>query len=122
MAAEMANNRSVALLMAGKPQEALDAANKTNEIFSSCGDKKREAISLANQAAATQALGQKIQALEIYRQASTLLHETGNQDYRAYILKKISTLELQLGMPYEALANAAIAVDNQVTQPSGIDY
>ena len=51
-AAEMKNNLSVALLQAGKAQEAYDAAAGTDEVFAQAGDLKRQAMAFGNQAAA----------------------------------------------------------------------
>ena len=51
-AAEMKNNQSVALLQAGKAKEALQATERTEEIFQKAGDIKRQGIAVSNRAAA----------------------------------------------------------------------
>ena len=43
-AAEMKNNQSVALLQAGKEEEALQATEGTEDIFQNAGDIKRQGI------------------------------------------------------------------------------
>ena len=54
-AAEMDNNRSVALLKGDQPGPALDAAAGTDKIFESNADVKKQAMALGNQAAALEA-------------------------------------------------------------------
>ena len=67
LAAEMSNNESVALLQAGQPGRALEAARGTDALFASASDPKRQAMALGNQAAALDALGRSDEALETYR-------------------------------------------------------
>lgn len=56
MAAEMMNNMSVALLQAGRAQEALNAALGTDQIFAEAKDIKRQGMAVGNQAAALEGL------------------------------------------------------------------
>src|SRR5690242_20062529 len=70
MAAEMQNNRSVALLQAGKAQQALDASIDTDKYFARAGDVHREAMALGNQAAALDALRRYEEALQKYERSA----------------------------------------------------
>ena len=56
-AAQMANNRSVALLQAGKPRLALEAVHGTPEVFAETGEKGPRAQALGNLAAVLEAAG-----------------------------------------------------------------
>lgn len=104
-AAEMANNRSVALLQGGEAQAALDAVGATDEIFSAAGDTRRQAMALGNRAAALAGLGQNEEAERVYWESARLLGEIGERDMRASVLQAISKLQLKGGRYGEALAS-----------------
>lgn len=113
MAAEMANNRSVALLKLGDAAGAHQAALGTEEVFAAAGDLRRQAIALSNQASAMEALGKPAQAVELYRQASQLFKSCGESDMRAFVLKSISMLQFRTGQRLEALATMRAALESQ---------
>lgn len=112
-AAEMANNRSVVLLKAGRAQEALDAADGTDQIFLQIGDTRRQGIALSNQAAALEELHQRQAALERYTQASELFKAAGERDMRSFVLQRISALQLRAGQQLQSLASMDSALDNK---------
>jgi len=112
-AAEMANNRSVALLKAGDAKGALEAAGGTEQVFSQAGDVRRQALAIGNQAAALEALNQLNEALSRYQQSSTLLKQVGDEENRAAVLKSISALQIRTGHQLEALASMDAALSNQ---------
>jgi tetratricopeptide (TPR) repeat protein len=112
-AAEMANNRSVALLKAGDAQGALLAAQGTDLIFATAGDLKRQAVALANQAAALEDLKKLDRALELYIQAAEVFKQAGEKDQRSYVLQRISTLQLRTGEQLKSLASMDAALDNK---------
>lgn len=112
-AAEMANNRSVVLLEAGQPQAALEACSNTIETFALAGEKTKQALALGNQAAALEALNQLDEALACYQESSDLLKQVGDQEYRAYVLKCISALQLRTGRHLEGLAAMEAALENK---------
>ena len=68
-AAEMANNRSVALLKSSKPADALACIESTDQVFAQAGDPKRQAMALGNQATALEELGRTDDALAKYHQS-----------------------------------------------------
>ena len=97
LAAEMSNNRSVSLLQAGKPREALEAAGGTDEIFAAASDRKRQAMAIGNQAAALDALHRPDEALEAYARAETLFAELGEGDMLALVKKSMAAIRLKRG-------------------------
>jgi tetratricopeptide (TPR) repeat protein len=110
-AAEMANNRSVALLQAGRLDEALQAASGTAEIFSQANDRLRQAKALGNQAAALDALHRFVEAADYYKQSADLLKDLGELDLRAAVMQSLSTLQLRQGRHLEALATMDAGLD-----------
>lgn len=110
LAAEEKNNLSVALLMAGEPQRALEAALHTDEVFAVAGDRQRQAIALANQASACQDIKDNQRALNLFEEASELLKALGEEDMRSEILKKISILQLKEGQQLQAVSSYSSAV------------
>ncbi len=112
-AAEMANNRSVALLKAGDARGALQAVEGTEAIFFQANDVKRQAMALANKAAALDALKQFPKALELYEQSSELLKQIGENELRAYVLKSISSIQLRQGKQLEAIVSMQASLDNK---------
>jgi tetratricopeptide (TPR) repeat protein len=96
-AAEMQNNRSVALLQAGKAQEALDAVGNTDEIFAGAGEIKRQAMALGNQAAALDALHRYDEAIKKYEHAADLFADVKDGDMRALALKSAAAIKLKTG-------------------------
>lgn len=116
-AAEMANNRSVALLQAGEAQAALDAVGDSPEQFAAAGDARRQAMALGNRAAALAALDRKGEAEQTYWESARLLGELGETDLRASVLQSISRLQLRGGRYMEALASMDAGLET-VQKPS----
>jgi tetratricopeptide (TPR) repeat protein len=112
-AAELDNNLSVALLQAGNPQGALEAVQDTDKVFEEAGDTRRQALALGNQAAALEALDRLDEALATYRKCSDLLKSIDEQEYRSYVLKSISALQIRTGHQLEALASMDAALQNK---------
>lgn len=96
-AAEMKNNLSVALLQAGQPTEAYEAAAGTEEIFTQAGDVQRQAMAYGNQAAALEALKKTEQALEAYDRSAALFAEAGESEMRSMVLQSAAALKLKNG-------------------------
>lgn len=102
LAAEMKNNQSVALLQAGKAREALDAALGTDQVFAGANDVKRQAMALANQAAALEALKRAEEAIGLYERSAELCSQAGEGDMRAMVMKSAAALKLKTGKISEA--------------------
>jgi tetratricopeptide (TPR) repeat protein len=96
-AAEMKNNLSVALLQAGKANEAYEAAAGTDEVFARAGDIKRQAMAFGNQAAALEALKKLDQALEAYERSAALFAEVGEGEMRSMVLQSAAAIKLKRG-------------------------
>jgi len=103
MAAEMKNNQSVALLQDGKAQASLDAVTGTDEIFAAGGDKKRQGMALANQAAALEGLKRKKEAVALYERSASLLAEVGENNLRADVMRSISAIQAGQGKYIDAV-------------------
>jgi tetratricopeptide (TPR) repeat protein len=89
-AAEMQNNRSVALLRAKQAQAALEASQGTESTFAKASDFRRQGMALANQASALEALKRRNEAVLRYQQAATLLERAGEGDLRAEIMQLLA--------------------------------
>ena len=111
MTAEMNNNRSVALLQAGKPQEAFDAASGTDVIFAEAHDLKRQAMALGNQAMALEALDRSREALEKYERSAEIFGEVGEGDMRALVMKSAAAIQLRSGKVKESAFKMMGALD-----------
>jgi tetratricopeptide (TPR) repeat protein len=114
-AAEMKNNMSVALLQAGKPQEALDAALGTDQIFEGANDKKRRAMALGNQAAALDELKRYDEALEKYELAADLFRQANEGDLRAMVMKSAAAVKLKTGNVTESAFKMMGSLDSKET-------
>jgi tetratricopeptide (TPR) repeat protein len=103
MAAEMKNNQSVALLLAGDAPAALDASMGTEKIFGEAEDFRREGMALANQASAYDALKRRQDAVDSYHKASDALEKAGEGDMRAEIMQLLSMHYLRRFKFYDAV-------------------
>jgi tetratricopeptide (TPR) repeat protein len=102
LAAEMANNCSVAFLKGGNAESALEAVIDTDKVFELKGDTLRQAMALGNQAAALEGAKQLDKAIDLYSQSADLLKELGESELRAYVLQSISSIQLRRGQYLEA--------------------
>jgi tetratricopeptide (TPR) repeat protein len=117
LAAEMKNNQSVALLMDGNAQASLNAVTGTDMIFEAYGDKRRQGMALANQAAALAALKKKTEAISLYERSASLLGEAGEDALRADVMRSIAAIQAVQGK----LINAVMSMQDgmiEVKEPS----
>ena len=112
VAAEMANNCSVALLQAGDKDGALTAVEGTETVFLEAGDRKRQAMALGNQGAALEALGRLEEAEQAYWKSAEILKEIGEKDLRVSVMQSISALQLRTGRQLQAVASMHAGVEN----------
>lgn len=96
-AAEMKNNQSVALLKAGKTEDALRATDGTEEIFQKAGDLKRQGIAIANRAAALEGLKKLSEAMDEYNRAAAIFEEIGEGDMHSMVRKATAEIFLKRG-------------------------
>jgi tetratricopeptide (TPR) repeat protein len=104
LAAEMANNCSVAFLKSGDAKSALEVVKGTDKVFGSHGEMLRQAMALGNQAAALEGLKRLDEAVEAYGRSAELLNEIGEFELRAYVQQSISAIKLRKGRYLEAFA------------------
>ena len=95
MAAEMANNCSVAYLQADEPEKALQAAEGTADVFADAGDQVKQGMAVGNCAAALEELGQTDEAIEAYLLSAELLEDSGEDQLRANVMQALSQLQFQ---------------------------
>src|SRR5512140_1601569 len=103
LAAEMQNNRSVALLRAKEPQAALEAAQGTEKIFADAGDLRRQGMALANQASALQALKRFPESIQHFKDSGDVLEKAGEAELRVEVMQLLATLYLRRFKFYEAI-------------------
>jgi len=120
LAAEAQNNRSVALLKAGKAKEALDAAFGTDEIFAGANDMKRQAMAFGNQAAALEALHREDEAIALYERSAEIFAQAGEGDLRAMVMQSAAALKLKKGKVAESAFKMMGALDAK-EKPSLLD-
>ena len=96
-AAEMKNNQSVALLQAGKAEEALRATEGTEEVFRNAGDLRRQGVAAGNRAAALEGLKKWDEALAEYDRAAALFEQAGAGDMHSVVRKAAANLNLERG-------------------------
>ena len=96
-AAEMKNNQSVALLQAGKPKEALQVTDGTEETFEQANDLKRQGVAVGNRAAALEGLKKWDEALAEYDRAAKILEQAGEGDMHSIVRKAAANLNLKRG-------------------------
>ncbi len=111
-AAEMKNNRCVALLQDKQPREALEAAAGTELLFAEAGDRQKMAVALSNQGTALKELKDKEQAVGKFRQAAKIFQESGQKDNYLQVMQSISSLELGSGNPLGAVAAMRTGLEN----------
>jgi tetratricopeptide (TPR) repeat protein len=112
-AAEMANNRSVALLQAGNALSALEASKDTHLVFAEAKDTLREGFALGNQAAALKELGQKKESLRLYKLSAEKLTLAGDKENLVIVQKTIAALELESGHKIDAMSSMLDALRNK---------
>jgi len=109
-AAEMANNRCVALIQVGENQDALDAVKDTIEIFEQAEKALLRAMALGNRASAYEALGQLDLAIDDYEQAEQLFGQLGENDLRLEVSRSLSALQMRQGKALDALGTMQAGV------------
>lgn len=113
LAAEMANNLSVALLQDKQHKKALQVVLGTDKTFESHGDSRRQAIAIANIGSAHQALKQFDQAAAAFQQAADLFQQCGEPEMRSTVLKSLSALQVRQGKQLESLFAMQRSLDSK---------
>lgn len=115
-AAEMANNRAVALLQISHHAEALEAVTGTPVQFERAGHWLLAGQAHGNLAAAFEGLGDFDRAEASYRRALELFEQAGDDKSRTHTAKACSRLQLRRGRPLEAVTTMqrGLAADSQL--------
>jgi tetratricopeptide (TPR) repeat protein len=103
MSAEMKNNQSVALLLSGDAQAALEAVEGTQAVFADSNDFRRQGMALANQATALQALKRVKDSIEYYKMAADALEKADEGNLRAEVMQLLAALYLKKFKLYDAV-------------------
>jgi tetratricopeptide (TPR) repeat protein len=111
MAAEMANNASVAYLQGEDAQAALNAVEGTPAIFAEASDLRRQGMALGNYAAALEGLERNDEAADFYQQSADVLELAGESELRANVLQSLSSLQFRTGRQLQALASMQAGLD-----------
>jgi tetratricopeptide (TPR) repeat protein len=119
MSAEMKNNQSVAILLSGDAQAALEAVEGTEKIFADAMDFRRQGMALANQASALEALKRVPEAMDYYKKAGQALENAQEGDLRAEVMQLLAVLYLRRFKFYDAvitLQSGLAGVKNPTTK------
>jgi tetratricopeptide (TPR) repeat protein len=111
IAAEMANNLSVALGHVGRHQKALEVLEGTFEIFLQHDELTKAAQALGNAAAAYEGLQEWQRAESLYEQAASRFAQLGNREGQHFTLQALSRVRLRQGRAMEAVTTMQGALD-----------
>jgi len=111
-AAEMANNCAVAFLHLGEAETALKLIQGTDQIFERAHDQCRQGMALGNLATAFESLDRFEEAIEVYKQSAKLLHEAGEDQLQADVMRSLSSLQLRMGQQLQALISLQVGLEN----------
>jgi tetratricopeptide (TPR) repeat protein len=112
LAAEYANNWSVAALLAGDAETAHHASAGTPEIFLAGNQIQLAGMAYGNLAAALESLGDIEGALQNYERSAELLKTAGDYDQRLHVMQAMSALQLKSGDQLQALATMQAGLEN----------
>ena len=113
LAAEMANNLSVAYLQNNQPSEALSVALGTDLVFEACGDIAKQGMALGNIGTAYEELKQWDQAADHYQRAIELLEQAGETEFRGIMQKSLAAIQIRQGKHLEGLISMQQSFDGQ---------
>lgn len=109
--AEMRNNICVAYVKLKNGPDALAAVQDTDQVFLDHGDRKRQAMALANQATALELMERNDEALEKYQLSLDIFKEIGEKEMRTSVLRRMADLQLRTKRHLQAIASMEAAYD-----------
>lgn len=109
--AEMRNNICVAYVKLKNGPQALAAVQDTDQIFLDHGDRKRQAMALANTASALELMDRNDEALEKYQLSLDIFKEIDEKEMRASVLRRVADLQLKTKRSLQAIASMEAAYD-----------
>lgn len=113
MALEMANNLSVALLQADRPEDSLAEVRGTPQQFLDAKDEYRAAMAFGNLAAALESTGDLGAAEAALEESIRILKEIGEKDNLMHAVRALSQLQLRRGQPIEAVSTMQTGLEGQ---------
>ena len=111
-AAEMANNRGVALVGLGRGEEAVRVVEGTAAVFAASGDQVMAAKATGNLAAALESVGRLEEAGNAYERALDGFRAAGDRASESETWQALSRLQLRRGDAFGAAASAQAALDS----------
>ncbi len=118
MAAEMKNDQCVSLLRGGFLQEALDAVNGTEDVFTAVQDFRRMGISAANRGSVLEALKRKPDAVDAYTLAAEYLQKADEDQMRIQVMQLLSAIHLKRGKLFDAVMALQSGLRGFAIQPT----
>ncbi|MGA9531328.1 MAG: tetratricopeptide repeat protein [Anaerolineales bacterium] len=112
LAAEMANNQSVALAQLDRYDQAFRAVDGTASIFEAAGDLQKAAQAHGNLGSALEGLGRLDEAEAAYLRATELFGQIGDTDERAHTYKALARLRVRQGQPLDAVTTMQLGLQD----------
>jgi hypothetical protein len=106
-------------LLAGQAGDAFEELDGIEEYYNSIEDRRRQGITVGNQASALEALERIDEALTAYQRSADLLEESGDDQLRATVMQSLSTLQLRTGRKIQALVSMQQGIEG-LKKPSPI--
>lgn len=113
LAAEMANNLSVALLKVDRSEEALQEVKGTPQFFLEAEDESRAAMAFGNLASALEANGELQNAEKALEDAIRIFKKIGDKEHLMHSARALSQLQLRRGRPLEAVSTMQGGLEDQ---------
>ncbi len=113
LAAEMANNLSVAYLQDKQPEKPWPLPWAQTWSLKPAGDIAKQGMALGNIGTAYEELKKLEQAAEHYRRAIELLQQAGETEYRGIVQKSLAAIQIRQGKHMEGLFSMQQSFDGQ---------
>lgn len=95
LGAEMRNNLCVSLLLAKRPQQALDVVQGTSELFIEAGQMVPAGMALANEATARKELRETDPAIDLFLRAADIFKSAGEDQLYLETMQSVSGIKMK---------------------------
>lgn len=113
IAAEMSNNLSVTYLQIKQPDQALQAAIGTDQIFEAHSDFAKQGMALGNIGSAYEDRGDLDQAVDYYQRSIELLDQAGENEFRSMVQKSLAAIQIRKGEYLAGLISMQKSLDGK---------
>ena len=113
MAAEMANNLSVALLQADRPEDSLVEVRGTPQLFLDANDEYRAGMAFGNLSSALEATGDLEGAEGALEESIRIFKKIGEKENLMHAARALSQIQLRRGQPIEAVSTMQAGLEGQ---------